>query len=349
MEGACWHKWKKSVSAHKKKLLPDDLPDGLMPRLRLFLSVDVVGSTALKQSKQAWRPVMLGFYRDFDHLVHTSYNSHNQGRNRVISTPEFWKSIGDELVYTCDIDSLEQVHNTVQVWLTTLHAYRTGVSVRAGQLDIKSTGWIALFPTPNAEIFFRRGQARLGWDGLDDAVLMQSELRDLWYANRRTDITRDFVGPSIDTGFRLTSWAKPQRFVVSVDLAFLLTSSCEAADEPLPLHFSGRAKLKGVIDDQPYPNIWLPVGGEKGSAMDLCVGRHLADPAVLRSYCEVIIEQHYKFITPLFLSEDGYDDFDWAPPFIIREIRHIWRDELAYRSAANRDRPDIMQQGLRRA
>ena len=72
------------------------------------------------------------------------------------------------------------------------------------------------------------------------------------------------MGPSVDTGFRLTSWATPQRLIVAVDLAFLLASTyalnAGPALTPLPLTYGGRDKLRGVIDGAPYPAIWIPVG-----------------------------------------------------------------------------------------
>jgi hypothetical protein len=310
----------------QRKAFPMDLPEALKPRLRLFLSVDLVGSTALKQSHHAWRPAIMNFYREFDHAVCAQFKAFNKGRNRISPVPEFWKSNGDELLYICELTSLEQAHNTVQEWLAALHAYRS--TLETGQLDIKSTGWIGLFPIPNAEVFFRRGEGQMRAEARNDALLTQSEIRDQWYAGKdRHEITRDFVGPSIDTGFRLTAWARPQRFIMSVDLAFLLTSQSSVTSDPLPLHFSGREKLKGVIDGEPYPCIWLPVGGQKA---DFSVGREMADPMHLRAYCEVIIEQNYKFITPLFLGDTDYDDFDWAPPYIINEVRKLWDDEKRY-------------------
>jgi hypothetical protein len=313
--------------AHRKAF-PVDLPDGLKPRLRLFLSVDLVGSTQAKQSHQSWRPAIINFYREFDHAVRAQFAGFNRGRNRIVPAPEFWKSNGDELLYTCELVNLEQAYHTLQEWLGALHEYRAHIA--KGQLDVKSTGWIGLFPIPNAEVFFRRGDDRAPTGGPDDAALLQSELRDQWHSGQnRHEITRDFVGPSIDTGFRLTAWARPQRFIMSVDLAFLLTSSSDAVTEPLPLHFSGRETLKGVIDNEPYPTIWLPVGGQKA---DASVGRDLADPKALRAHCEVIIEQNYRFITPLFLGDSDYDDFDWAPPYIINEVRNLWRDEKRERA-----------------
>jgi len=319
------------LRTHDKKAFPKDLPEGLKPRLRLFLSVDLVGSTAFKQQGQSWRPAIMRFYRDFDYTVYNQYRTFNRQSNQPLPTPEFWKSNGDELLYTCELINVEQANDTLHVWLEALNGYRA--EAMRGGLDVKSTAWIGLFPSPNAEVFFRRGAIPFRADNLNDAQLLQSEIRDAWYANRRQDITRDFVGPSIDTGFRLSGWASPRRFIISVDLAFLLTSSYTSANEPLPLHLSGRAKLKGVIDNEPYPMIWIPVGGRGRTeeAPDATVGRHLADSKTLRGYCEAIIEQNYRFITPLFLSDTNYEDFDWVPPYIIQDIRAQWRNEQAYR------------------
>lgn len=321
----------------EKQVFPREFPEGLKPRLRLFLSVDTVGSTALKQShQQAWRPNLLNFYRDFDHTLYLQFKTRNARSGRPAQTPEFWKSNGDELLYTCELTSLEQAHQTIQVWLQALHSYRAKIIREPERMDVKSTAWVGLFPTPNTEVFFRRGDARFRAGGLDNAVLLQAEMRDDWYANRnKSEISRDFVGPSIDTGFRLTAWASPRRFIMSVDLAFLLTSPTNAADEPLPLHFSGREKLKGIIDDQPYPMIWIPVGGRE-NPVDPSVGRHMADPAVLRSYCEAIIEQNYRVITPIFLTDGvAYEDFDWTPPYIIKDVQAQWREELAHKATAS--------------
>ncbi len=330
------------MSYGERKAFPTDFPEGLKPRLRLFFSVDIVGSTPLKQSLQPWRPTILNFYRDFDHTVHSAFSRINGNSNNGIPTPEFWKSNGDELLYTCQLERLDQAHETINTWLGVLHQYRASMASHPERLDVKSTAWVGLFPVPNAEVFFRRDRARFASDLLDDPQLLQAELRDEWYADRgRGDITRDFVGPSIDTGFRLTSWATQRRFVISVDLAFLLTSSCSEVEEPLPVHYSGRQKLKGVIDDEPYPVLWIPVGGRNKPA-DAAIGRDLAGVEAVRASCEAVIEQHYRFITPLFLSDADAQDFDWSPPYIINEIRRLWTEELRRKADADRDADSTM-------
>ncbi len=320
----------------ERKPFPADLPEGLKPRLRLFLSVDLVGSTAFKQSRLAWLPAMLNFYRDFDQLVHSQYRAHRQRSNCPIPPPEFWKANGDELLYTCDLNSRDQAVDALNIWLATLNAYRSDLATLVEDLDVKSTAWIALFPAPNSEVFFRRAGVQFQADTSGDALILQAEMRDQWYSGQgRQDLTRDFVGPQVDTGFRLTSWSAPQRLMLSADLAYLLISSQREDAEPPHLCFSGRQTLRGVAGDAPYPMIWMPVGA--GHKKDDGLNRDLSDPILLRAYCESIIEQNYKIFPPLFLQDGPLEDegdYSWAPPFILNQIVRRWQDETKRREAA---------------
>lgn len=316
------------------RAFPPDFPEGLKPRLRLFLSVDLVGSTSYKQSRQVWSPEILSFYRNFDHALHTRWRAFSEGQKSPPPAPEFWKSNGDELLYFCELQDLSHAHAVLHLWLGALNDYRALAGGGANPMDVKSTAWVGLFPAPNAEIFFRRG-APPPVEAADDPVLAQAALRDEWYAAPNNPaITRDFVGPSMDTGFRLTSWATPRRMIVSVDLAFLLTGAYSRGVGPLRLHFSGKDKLKGVIDDQPYPTIWIPVGEERDRlALDsqradgICTDR-----ATIRAQCELVIEQNYRSITPLFLAGPRHEAYDWVPPYILDRIRRHWDEEVRYRT-----------------
>lgn len=321
----------KPALSERRQTFPDEFPEGLKPRLRLFLSVDLVGSTPYKQSRQVWRPEILSFYSNFDHIFRTQYQTFNESGKHNVPAPEFWKSNGDELLYVCELQGLSHAHAVMHVWVAALEEYRRVHHDISDQLDIKSTAWIGLFPVPNCEVFFLRGGAQ---QAASDPMLAQSELRDAWYADPTTPtITRDFVGPSIDTGFRLTSWSTPNRMVVSVDLAFLLTGAYSRGVGPLKLHVSGKEKLRGVIDDQPYPTIWIPVGGHgEPQVIDPRQGMVSTDRQTIRSYCEAIIEQNYKSITPLHLAGARYDDFDWVPPYILNRILKHWDEEVRYRT-----------------
>ncbi|WP_337186630.1 hypothetical protein [Phenylobacterium sp.] len=323
--------------AAKPSALPEGFPEGLKPRLRLFFSVDLEGATHYKQSHNTWRPEILRFYRDFDLILQSEFHAFASNYAGPLKAPEYWKSNGDELLYTCELTSLSHAYALMHVWIWSLHRYQLQREPGAEHLEAKSTAWIGLFPTPNAEVFFRRGGAVVDSDLSRDAIIVQSELRDEWYANpSNASITREFVGPSIDTGFRLTSWATPHQLILSVDLAFLLTSGEPEGIGPLTLRLSGKQKLKGVIDDQPYPTLWIPVGG-LGLARS-AGGPVVTDRAEIRSACEAVIEQNYQSITPLFL-DDRQDGYDWAPPYILKRILALWEDEQRHVRGASRTSP----------
>jgi hypothetical protein len=318
-----------SEGARERRVFPPEFPEGLKPRLRLFLSVDLVGSTPYKQTRHMWRPEIVSFYRNFDYILQRQYREFSGGLDDGLPAPQFWKSNGDELLYVCELQSLSHAHALMHVWLATLNEYRGARDEVSKHLDVKSTAWIGLFPVPNAEIFFRRGTA---WSDVKDPVLSQAEIREEFYANpENPSITREFVGPSIDTGFRLTGWARPSRLIVSVDLAFLLTGAYTRKVGPLRLHLSGKDKLKGVIDDQPYPTLWIPVGRSRLDPEDRRLSEVFMDRSTIRSYCEAIIEQNYKSITPLYLAGAHHEDFDWVPPYILTSILRHWDEEKRHR------------------
>lgn len=317
-----------------RKPLPDDVPEGLKPRLRLFLSVDLVGATQFKQSRHAWRSEILSFYRNFDYVLHSQTQKFRESLDSPLPAPEFWKSNGDELLYTWGLQNLADAHSILHIWLAALAEYRAMGSDGGQQLHLKSTAWIALFPLPNSEVFFRRGAtpSRSHTVDLHDAALLQSEIRDEWYADGATgEITKEYVGPSIDTGFRLTSWATPERLIISVDLAFLLTSSHPQGVDPLPIRMGGKEPLKGVIDNAPYPVIWI-AASDADTGRDRQRGETTANASVIKSTCEAIIEQNYKFITPIFMTVASHDDYEWAPPYILRQIAQHWREEVRYKA-----------------
>jgi hypothetical protein len=330
---------REGAAGAERGVFPQALPPGLKPHLRLFLSVDVVGSTVLKQARAGWRPAMLSFYRDFDYIIYEQFKAASARSNRTLATPEFWKSNGDELLYTCELKTVEQAHDAIHIWLAALEQYRDETLKPAERLEVKSTAWIGLFPLPNTEVFFRRASTAYRADEPRDPVLAQAQLRDEFYASGgRTDITRDFVGPSIDQGFRLTHWASPRRMIMSVDLAFLLTSAYtwgkDGLSQPLPLHHTTGEGFRHVLGEESYPAIWAPVGGE---APDARAGQDLADPETLRNYCEAVIERNHRTVTPLCLSDDEEGEaFDWLPPYLIRQILAEWQAEVAHRAEAMR-------------
>lgn len=93
------------------------------PRSLLFLSCDLVGSTKYKQSNSTiWHKTFLSFYRQFPQMLGDVANEHG-------STLEFtlWKPIGDELIFTVEVDHEADVYNAVRIWLATMRRYEDEV------------------------------------------------------------------------------------------------------------------------------------------------------------------------------------------------------------------------------
>ena len=85
-----------------------------------------------------------------------------------------------------------------------------------------------------------------------------------YYGGRDAGLTRDFIGPAIDTGFRLAQLSSTRRLVISVELALMLIYAVRARpiDESYPYEklrffFDGRHIFKGVFGGQPYPVFWI--------------------------------------------------------------------------------------------
>ena len=67
----------------------------------------------------------------------------------------------------------------------------------------------------------------------------------------------DFLGKAIDTGFRVASLAKPERFALSVQLARLLASCPQGFGFDHDIRFEEPVFLKGVNGGDPYPVLYI--------------------------------------------------------------------------------------------
>ncbi|WP_460230499.1 hypothetical protein, partial [Bacillus cereus] len=102
----------------------EELDELTRSKLKLFLSIDVVGSTAFKQDQPRshhrntgrasgpsnWLTFLSSFYRDFSsrlklHLgrcvEHTGFNNGNV--DSQVGYPSLWKALGDELVFVIEL------------------------------------------------------------------------------------------------------------------------------------------------------------------------------------------------------------------------------------------------------
>ena len=192
--------------------------------LRLFLSADLAGSTAFKQSGKLdeWQKYFREFYRQLPALLRQKLVG---GRFKGIELP-VWKLIGDEIVFSAPLSRWDQSHRCVAAFRAAVVEFRQRtIAATDGRLDVKCAGWTAGFPVGN--------------------ICVESP----------ADLPPDYIGPGMDIGFRLVKAAVPRRMLLSVELAWLL--SLPRSDPTATFFVSGGMELKGVAKGRSYPSIWL--------------------------------------------------------------------------------------------
>jgi hypothetical protein len=229
------------------------------PKLKLFLSVDVVGSTAFKQSgpwthqtqaisKESeggnWLLFLTSFYKGFGNKLnkHLSDRITETGLVAPTSTsqiqpPKLWKALGDELVFVALIEHEAHLPVILDAFRHALNEEidRAKDGARPLPISFKGTAWTAGFPVCNAEI----PMAPNDGNGGDTSVVMDY----------------DYAGPAIDIGFRLTSLATPKRLSISAEIAYMLAT----LSSPISrfVHPVGPVEFKGVLGGRDYPAFWL--------------------------------------------------------------------------------------------
>jgi hypothetical protein len=254
----------KNATVDKK---PWDKDTERSPKERIFLSIDAIDSTKFKSSfgEQDNTPgVWAKDFATFLSVVAVVYqkklievikkycpddcpNKHEHGTQEL--SPHMvnvWKYIGDEVVLMAELTCTRH-HASLHVLalaetIKQFNNYFAKISEEnPNKMRFKGTAWVAGFPVRNIEINLP------GPEGQE---------------------VKDFLGPSMDLGFRLSKFASDDRLIVSASLAYFI------ANEPprkkpfklwdkndhlrLPLCFGGLAEVKGVRGNK-HPLIWYSV------------------------------------------------------------------------------------------
>lgn len=344
----------------------------LRSSLRLFLSVDIVGSTAFKQGKAAsqvapsaeppnlpaepWFSPIVQFYREIERTFSKEwqrYRNHIGPKNGWPTgpDPEFWKGAGDELIYTKALTDHREALACLQAWIKAINDYRIAFKHNYPTLDLKSSAWLAGFPVHNAEVFFRSSVTSDGDISDDDPVYSNLSLLQEHYLKRSHEIIRDFIGPSIDTGFRLSSLATPRKLVIAVDLALLLVHAARIQQRDfgypqISFHYDGRVPLKGVFGGAPYPVFWADMASndELNVAEDRLAHTEAANSDRVMEFCELFIAQHGSFFFRPYIVGNSEPYFAIMPDHHserLQKLKAYWESESQRRQAESEaDRAD---------
>ena len=266
--------------------------------LCVFFSVDLEGATAYKVETRAqkgnedWCAAFETFYEDFPEQFLGEYMSFDQSKATLgISDsvkPCLWKLVGDEILLYAPLRDSRQILEHIRSFGQAIVLYNKRLRDEHKTVQCKGTAWIGGFPVNNR------------------IVIPQ-------------DLTVDFVGSSINCGFRLTKFSSPRRLTVSLDLLWMFMESlqCTAANQydGIKFKYHGDHELKGVFSGKRYPVFWYDLSREGECVEDRwvlptpnCEADHII------KFCEKIKgkTKYYDFIRP-FIIDDPSGLFNAEP------------------------------------
>ena len=210
-------------------------------KIVMFMSADLAQSAAFKATQQGegraeWLTVFEAFFRELPLIL---MGQIAQAFDDVTTLPEeiaVWKVMGDEIVFSAEPRNAEEALRLTEAFYRTVMRYDARLLER-WPLRLKGCCWAARFPGRNIEMEIPE-MATVGGDGA---------------------VYSDYLGPDVDTGFRISGRADAGHVIISLDLAEALARVSDRRG--LQFHYVGREVLKGVFCGRPYPLILITFSG----------------------------------------------------------------------------------------
>lgn len=175
----------------------------------------------------------------------------------------------------------------------------------------------------------------------DDARLKQFYLLEKYYEDKSdSDLVMDFLGPQIDTGFRLSTHATPRKLVISVEVAYLLAAAKMPTSEKFQgifdwpvIYYDGRREFKGVLGSKPYPLFWIDLHCDSSTAIaedDLSIKLPKLDNKSIEKFCEKFFDDNNSMMLKPFIYSDHKDQYGDLPENYVACILYLsktWDDE----------------------
>ncbi|MBO4705341.1 MAG: hypothetical protein J5647_06360 [Spirochaetaceae bacterium] len=175
--------------------------------LYLFLSVDIIDSTKKKYNQdgynQDWTQCFYSFFKEFPEIFNAllvgSASSIKQKDcsfdKDIVINP--WKYAGDEILFYICINQKRQVPCIVRAFKQALIEWKNQQDKKKngsklGKTEIKGCIWTGQFPF--------------------------IDKRFTYYEESERIVKTDFIGPSIDCGFRLGKYASDRGIIISIEV-----------------------------------------------------------------------------------------------------------------------------------
>lgn len=264
-------------------------------KLRVIFSADIVGSTAYKSSKfgeagePQWASTFMDFYDGFPVAVEKGYSKANEENSLppCESHMRVWKFAGDEILFQVVLKDHKHLMRHVFAFKYAICKYAEMWSKKEPDLSLKATAWLAGFPVTNREISI---DAEAGID---------------------------FIGPSIDLGFRLSKFSTPRKFVISADLALMLLDAVHACDvhwEAFHVFMHGKEVLKGVLSGAPYPIFWVDTRDGRPDLEESLMGSQRPFvPHQAREYLRAFLHKTPRVRRPFIVGDPDHERYGTVP------------------------------------
>jgi hypothetical protein len=302
----------------------------------LFLSVDLVGSTAFKSRTNAqannlypeWVDRFRNFYKTFPDNVDALYRETKSGNSEEEKLknggPKVWKTIGDEILFCTTVTSLRHLSCCITAFLAALDEYGRLLETSGVPLDVKGSGWIASFPAENIAIAVNRSVSIQQNNDIDSSEKFELAVDQAPFAY-------DFLGKAIDTGFRIAKNAATDRFTASIELGFLLAKSSLHNMFSGRFSYHGRETFKGVLNSQPYPVVSIdternPDKRNVRSRERVLTQEQEAQPLALHDFLLEFM-RYERIELPVIVTNEGDKELPYPPSY--ERFRKAWRASAA--------------------
>ena len=224
--------------------------------LYCLFSVDIQNSTKNKYENLFWDNTVYNFYEKIP--LHFQALLKEKGSSNILS---IWKYVGDEILFYSKIDNISQIPITIQAFKETLEFF----SKNSKEFTIKGTAWTA--------------QLNL----IDKSFYMNK-------TNDNDNNTLDFIGPSVDCGFRLSKFASTDFMSISIEILDLCKDDIELQKT---FYFLNSEFLKGVNNNErKYPIFLIKLNVNNQQKEDL----YLRSPCNYNSLCLFLNEYKISLV-----------------------------------------------------
>ncbi|KPF88653.1 hypothetical protein IP81_17865 [Novosphingobium sp. AAP83] len=356
----------------------NDLPDALTPKLLIFLSADVIGSTALKQpdrnkrfspgSAEAnvdieplsvvdpidWLALFREFYARMASSLARQWLSYEDGlknrpggaecvENFLGSAPVFWKTVGDEVIFYKELTGSAQIHAVIECWILALNEIRAYFDSQNAVIEAANAQCLDVKSSAWIAEFPRRNRE------VALPYLPGSMVTEPAFSPNGKSSPTDFIGPGIDIGFRISSLATSQKLVLSLDVAYILAKSrpdAFIAKRSRPIYYDGRFFFKGVFGEKRYPIFWLNIS--KPDSVDhreVLVQRDIQRDDVIDLCDHYYRSQYHEFTHKPFIWRDKSLHLAEVPEFYLQWLRKA-KEELWQTAAATKQSQSVADAAL---